>query len=1076
MKKLFIAAALLSSATALHATTPLWLRDVKISPDGKQIAFTYQGDIWTVPTTGGQARQVTATEAYESTPIWSPNGQYIAYASSLHGSNDLFIIPANGGASRRLTSFSASEIPQAFSPNGKLIYFGAAIQDPASSVLFPSGRLTELYTVPAEGGAVKQVVPTPVEMLSWAPDGKSFVYQDVKGVENEWRKHHISSTTRGLWRYDLTTGQHTPLVDHAGEDRNPSISPDGQNLIFLSERNGGSMNVYSLPLNNLQADPTPLTSFTQHPVRFLSQANDGTLAMAWDGEIYTKAPGAKAKKVNIELVVDNYQAPSIVNFSSGGDDVAISPDGKLMAFSRRGDIFVSSIEFGTTKQITSTPWAEKSPSWADGGRSLYYVSNEGGVDDIYKAEMTRKDDLNMLYATNLKYSRMASDKAERRSATVSPDGTKIAYVEERSALMLRDLTSGKVTKLASSDINPERTGLQYQWSPNSKWIVFTCVPHHHSPYYDIALVNADGSKPEVTYITESGYFDEMPRFSPDGKAITWLSERYGMRNHASWGSMYDAMVVYLSQEAYDRAQLSPEELAAVKEAEKEAEKSKKEEKKDDKKEDKKADKADDSKEVKVERDGITDRIMRLTPYSSEMSDAILSSDGEKLYYLSNVENGFDLWSYDLRKKSAKIVSKLGISSDPQFIPGKDVVFIATTGGIKKLTPSNDKIEGVSYSGRQKIDRAAEREAMLEFVRTEEKEKFYTADMHGVKWDALVDHYRRFLPHIANYEDYSEMLSELLGELNVSHTGSGYRAGNADETTADLGLIYDLTYDQPGLKVAEVIKGGPLDRANSPLRAGDVITRLNGTELNHNTDFTSLLNGLAGQVILLEARRPDGSTFEHTVKPVNRSEMNTLLYRRWAERNAAKVDSLSGGRLGYVHINSMSDPYFRTMYADVLGKYNDREGIVIDTRWNGGGRMHEDIEVLFSGKQYLTQTVRGRETARMPSRRWNKPSIMIMGEANYSNAHGTPWVYSNRGIGKLVGMPVPGTMTSVNWVTMQEPKLYFGIPVIGYRTADGSYLENKQLEPDIKVANTPNRAAAGIDDQLEAAVRALLEQL
>lgn len=1063
------AAIMLFSAGIAYAETPLWLRDIKISPDGTKIAFTYKGDIFTVPTSGGTATRITSDAAYETNPIWSPDGKTIAYASDRHGSADIFVIPAAGGEPHRLTSFSAAETPQAFSPDGSLIYFSAAIQDPASSALFPSGRLTELYTIPAAGGAVNQVLATPAERIAFAPDGKSFVYQDIKGMENEWRKHHTSSVTRGLWRYDLKTGKHTPLVDHPGEDRDPIISPSGKELIFLSERNGGTMNVYTVPLADPGTQPSALTALTEHPVRFLSQANNGTLAMGYDGEIYTLSPGGKPAKVNISITTDAYEAPDFQNFSSGASEAIPSPDGEQIAYSHRGDIFVSSVEFGTTKQITSTPWKESSPSWADGGRTLYFVSNRDGRNDIYRAEMTRSADPNMLYSTALKEERVlpARKEIERADALVSPDGTKLAFVQNRSELMVMDLTSKKVTKLAGAELNAERTGMQYSWSPDSKWIVFTCVPHHHSPYYDIALVNADGNEPEITYITETGYFEEMPRFSPDGSAITWISERYGMRNHASWGSQYDVMAAYLNQEAFDRHNLSSEELAAVKAAEKKAKKDEK---------DKKETESDD-KPLKIEREGIEDRIVRLTPYSSAIADAILSKDGEKLYFLSKVEKGFDLWKIDLRKGGASIVSKLGMSESAHFEPKGNNLFILTPSTMKKMDFGNEKFTGISISGRQKIDRAAERAAMLEFVRTEEKEKFYTPGMHGVKWDALVDHYSRFLPHINNYGDFSEMLSELLGELNVSHTGSGYRPNRgADEQTADLGIIYDLTYSGPGLKIAEIVKGSPLDRADTQLRAGDVITSVNGTELTPQTDFTSLLNGLSGKLILLEAKSATGGKIEQTVKPITRSRMQNLLYNRWVKRNEAKVDSLSGGRLGYVHIQSMSDPSFRPMYAQVLGKYNDRDGIVIDTRWNGGGRMHEDIEVLFSGKQYLTQKVRGVETARMPSRRWNKPSIMIIGEANYSNAHGTPWVYSKMGLGKLVGMPVPGTMTSVNWVDLQEPSLYFGIPVIGYETAEGTYLENSQLEPDVKVANSPERAAAGIDDQLEAAVKTLLSDL
>ena len=211
-------------------------------------------------------------------------------------------------------------------------------------------------------------------------------------------------------------------------------------------------------------------------------------------------------------------------------------------------------------------------------------------------------------------------------------------------------------------------------------------------------------------------------------------------------------------------------------------------------------------------------------------------------------------------------------------------------------------------------------------------------------------------------------------------------------------------------------------------------------------------------------------------PISTSRQNALLYDRWVKQRAAYVDSLSNGRLGYVHIQSMADDSFRKMYADALGKYNDREGLVVDIRWNGGGRLHEDVEVFLTGQKYLTQEIRGVQTCDMPSRRWNKPSVMVMCEACYSNAHGTPWVYKHQNIGKLVGMPVPGTMTSVNWVTMQDPSLVYGIPVIGYRTAEGGFLENSQLEPDILVENTPETIVKGVDLQLKAAVESLLKDI
>ena len=256
----------------------------------------------------------------------------------------------------------------------------------------------------------------------------------------------------------------------------------------------------------------------------------------------------------------------------------------------------------------------------------------------------------------------------------------------------------------------------------------------------------------------------------------------------------------------------------------------------------------------------------------------------------------------------------------------------------------------------------------------------------------------------------------------------------------------------------------------------IVEKINGTLINDENDYTQLLNGLAGKKTLVTIRDKGGKTFDEVILPITNGAMNNLLYKRWVKRNAHLVDSLSGGRLGYVHIQSMNDESYREVYSQVMGKFYKKDGIVIDVRYNGGGRLHEDIEVLFSGKKYFTQVIRGREACDMPSRRWNKPSIMVQCEACYSNAHGTPWVYQHTGIGKLVGMPVPGTMSSVSWETLQDPSLIYGMPIIGYRLPDGSYLENTQLEPDIKVAQDPATVVKGEDRQLKAAVDELLREI
>ncbi|MBR6878540.1 MAG: PD40 domain-containing protein [Bacteroidales bacterium] len=1094
MKKLLVSLLL---ATALQVSAqPLWMRYNVVSPQGDKIAFCYKGDVYVVDVQGGRALQLTTNPSYETNPQWSPDGKTIAFASDRNGNFDVYTVSVEGGVAHRVTTNSASEIPCAFSPDGKEVYFTAQVQKQAENIQFPAAWITELYKVKVEGGRPEQVVAVPVGSMSFDKDGKSFLYYDRKGSENVWRKHHVSSVARDVVYYNAKKKTHALLTANVGEDRDPRYLPGYKEVVFLSERNNGNFNVYKAPVNNME-QVEQITSFPTHPVRFLSVANDGLLCYGYMGEIYTQRIGQEPKKVNIQIVNDQPLEQLEKKDFKNINDFDLSQDGKLIAFCSRGEIFVTGTDdYATSKQITHTVQPERNPSFSKDGRSLVYASERDGYWNIYQASIERKEDFNFVYATLIDEKPLfENDGVERIAPTYSPDGKEIAFIENRNILKVYNIDSKEVRQITdgSQNYDTDDYGFSYKWSPDSKWFVLTLVTNMRDPYSDIGIVKADGSM-KIYNITESAYIDGNPHWVMDGNAVIYVSNRYGMRSHASWGSQNDVFIAFMNQDAYDKFQLNKEEYALMKEIEKSKKETKKDEqekeekaakkdkkkdkKKGEAKEDKKEEKAKEEKLLEIDLDHLQDRVRRLTPMSSSLSGVALSKEGDKLYFMSSFEKGYDLWEMDVRERSMKILKKLGQGGAQLKMDKKgENLFLLSNGNLQKVETKGGKSSSIKYDASMKLDYAKEREYMFDHVFLQIEKRFFMKDHHGVDLEMMKKAYHPFLEHINNNYDYSEMLSEILGELNVSHTGSGYRPSGRGDSTAEFGVLLDLDYKGDGLKIAEVVAGSPFDKKSSKVTEGCIIEKIDGEAIEAGKDYYPMLNNKAGKQVLVEVYDPSkGDRWTETVKPISHGAMNNLLYDRWVKHNEETVKKLSNGRLGYVHIKSMGDASYRDVYSQILGKYNLCDGIVIDTRFNGGGRLHEDIEILFSGEKYLEQVINDSVACVMPSRRYNKPSVMIIGEANYSNAHGTPWVYKHKGMGSLVGMPVPGTMSSVTWETLQDPSLYFGLPVVGYRTEQGNWLENTQLEPDVKVKNTPEKMAAGIDEQLEAAVKELQKEV
>lgn len=1068
MKKVLIFKGLLFFSLLVHAAEPVrWLRYPCISPDGKTIVFSYKGDLYKVSSTGGEAEALTLSEGHDFMPVWSPDGKRIAFASDRYGNYDVFVMNADGGAATRLTLHSSNDYPYRFSPDGKNIYFSSTRIDDVRYTQFPYGRLGEWYSVPVSGGRESQFLSIAAEDIDVDAKANRFLFHDKKGYEDPWRKHHTSSVARDIWMYDATTGKFTRLTNFAGEDRNPVWTQDGQSYWYLSEQSG-SFNVWKNSVN-MGSAPVQITRFDKNPVRFLSASDDDKLCFSYNGDLFVMESGKSPSRLEITILTDErYNPVRTETYSSGVTEMQVSPSGKEVVFVIRGEVFVTSVEGGTTRRITNTPGQERSVSFGPDGRSILYAAERDKKWGIYRTVLERSEEKYFFQSTLLKEETLVKGKNESFQPEYSPDGEEVAFLENRTGVSVLNIKSGKIR-----NILPENRAYSYsdgdqsfRWSPDGKYLLVHPLIEGNW-IQQVALADAEGKNP-LQILTPGGFDNANGKWMMNGQLMLWFSNRHGMKNVASHGNQLDAYGLFLTKDSWDKFNLNKDDAALLKEAE---------EKKDEKKTEKK-DSSRKTEPVKIELEGIQDRRARLTIHSSALADAVVSPDGEKLYYLTRFEGGYDLWVTKFRDHETKMLLKLDAGGTGEIIQdkdGKNLYFVADGRMIRVNTEKTEKKE-IGFSAEMPLDAAAERAYLFEHMWRQVKEKFYVSDLQKTDWDYYKSTYEAFLPHINNNRDFAEMASELLGELNASHTGCRYSPSFKNpDITAHMGAYFDESYKGKGLKVAEILENGPLSKVGIRVSTGEIIEKIDGNEILPETNYYAYLNRKADKYVLLTVLdEKTGKRRDISVKPLHPSQVPDLLYKRWVKRMQDMTDKLSGGQIGYMHVAGMNDESYREFYDQVMGKYLNRKALIVDTRFNGGGWLHDDLATFLSGKKYIEFVPRERKIGVEPGSKWIKPSIVLMGEGNYSDAHMFPVVYKTLGIGKLLGMPVPGTGTAVWWETLQDASLVFGIPQVGVVTLDGKYCENNQLMPDIQVENDYESMLKGQDPQLEAAVKELLK--
>jgi tricorn protease len=1070
MKKPLLFLFILQITIAVCAQQPLLLRQPSMSPDGSLIAFSFQGDIWTVPYIGGKATRLTIHEAYESNPIFSPDGKQIAFSSGRFGNNDIFVMPTEGGVPKRLTFHSAEDNIASWT-KGDQILFSTARE------FRQIERLSEVYTISSKGGTEMRILDALGYEPVYSPDGRYIAY--VRGGSNPVaRKDYKGSSNRELWLYDTQSKTHHKLNGTATNDISPQWA-NNNTLLFLSSEDGE----YNLYRMKFQGDKTTtavsekLTNFKDESIRAYSISADGTsIVLEKDMNLYAmKAEkNAAVRKINVEIRADErLDAVEQKILTTEAGEYTVSPNGKLMAFSVRGEIFIKEADREKTRSINASEHAfrDMNPTWLNDSALLFCSDRNNGNFDFYLFRSADTSERNIFKSMKHELVRITNTADDESSASISPDGKKIAYVRGRGTFIVADILSdGRFgnEKILANDWAPP-TGIT--WSPDSKWLAFAKTDLNFNQ--EIFIQAADLSIKPIN-VSMHPRNDSRPFWSADGTKLGFISNRSVDRSSDIW-------FVWLKKEDWEKVTADWQEReGATAEATTPG----------------RAGATNDRKMVKpvvIDFENIHERLVRVTSLPGDESDLVISKDGETFYYTTNSSNarGRDLYSVKWDGRELKEITKGGANPSGVTMDKEGRYLYFTRGGsLGRIDIRTSATESLPFSAKLRIDYVAERTQVFEEAWRTIRDGFYDPKMHGYNWQQLHDKYKDRCIYASTPTDFRDMFNLLLGELNASHMG--LTVPDRVETQREaVGLIgSELLPVSGGMKVQHIIPGTPSDKSASKLYEGDIIMAVNGESIQQNDNFYQKLAGLVNEKVLLTVQGANGKQREVVMRLTG--SLSNDLYNEWVAGRRKLVDKMSNGKLGYIHIRSMDFPSFEVVEREFTAAGYGKEGIVIDVRYNGGGSTTDYLMTILNYKQHAYVIPRGATDdlekdkkkfsdsypigERLVYAAWTKPSITLCNESSYSNAEIFSHAYKTLGIGKLVGVPTNGSVISTGGRNLMDGS-FVRLPFRAWFTkATDKNQELGPAVPNIIVENEPDWISKGTDNQLRVAVETLLKEI
>ena len=1085
MKKLYPVAIVL----LIFAVAPLVLaREAKLvrypSYSNGRIAFTYLGDIWTADENGQSIQRLTVNKARDAFPRFSPDGKWIAFSSDRNGNLDVFIIPATGGSAKQLTSHSADDVVLGWTPDGK-------------GVLFSSQRGEDfmglLYVVSVDGGMPWRAGPDMGNAASFSPDGNRIAYNPKGQVY--WRKYYRGAYATDVWIEDISAKKFTQLTDFDGLDSWPMWGRDG--IYFVSDRDGnGLTNIWRISDSGGKADK--VTSFKAGDVRFPSISADGrTIVFEHDFGIWKlDTAGKKVTQIRLDIDAETEENDSETRtFNSEADDYDLAPNSRRIVVSTHGELFTVPVDEGDIRQITDGPARDRGVDYSPDGKWIAFISDSSGREELY-----------VVPTEGGTPQKLTDIDALKAGYNWSPDSKEIAFTASDGKLRKVNLSTKAVTELDSSRYGNISAP---EWSPDGKWLAYSKADVSRTS--DIYILDSTGSDKTPHKVTFDSYDERAPRFGPDGRKLFFArTDSTGGGGGGFGNASVQIFSVWL--EKLDRDPDDPEERAETEAAQAPP-----------------ADAAEGSNpprrptnrpphETRMDWAGMKHRTRQITRMPFPISSYAIAPDSRTIVFVTSEPSstGNTPVIYSIQDDGRRLtrvasggpppgegeggpggggfgggISDLNISRDGRtlFFSERNGIYSVALGGGAAATATAARAgsgEGgarrrINFNVRVKINRPAEWAEMFGDAWRTMKYRFYDPAMHGMDWDAAKAKYEPLVKDVGDRQELLNIINEMIGELNASHTGAappprGFGGGGV--ATGNLGVDLEPDKTAGRYRVAYIYEDGPADKDWVKVNVGDYLIAIGGKEVKAGDEYWQLLNDrLNRKVEVTFNKQPsaDGA-WKTRIETVNANAYSTLRYERWVKERRQKVDEMSGGRIGYIHIRAMDQPSLRKFEKEIR-EFRNKDAMIIDQRWNGGGNIEQELLAILVQREYQVWQPRGVEASGRPFAGYFGPKVVLQNWRSASNAEMFPAGFRALGLGKVIGTPTMGAVIGTGSYSLIDGSTV-RTPGVGVYLADQkrTNMENYGVQPDIRVDNAPEDNLAGRDRQLEAAVDELLKQL